>query len=78
MLSFTHVFQCEGKSYACTRKAKFLVETTFGTSSYTLDRGFGNPEEAVTFYSEISVGGTKKKRLTMIDCGVRTVIARTK
>jgi len=78
MLSPIHVFKCEGKSYACTRKAKFLVETAFGTSSYTLDRGFGDPEEAVTFYNEIPVGGTKKKRLTMIDCGERTVIARTK
>ena len=78
MASPIHVFQCEGKQYTCTTKAKFLVETANGTSSYTLDRGFNDPEAAVSFYNELAAGGTKKKRLTMIDLQKRTVLARTK
>ncbi len=73
-----HTFQCEGKEHTCTTKAKFLVETANGTSSYTLERGFSDPNEAVSFYSELASGGTKKKRLTMIDLKKRTVLARTK
>ncbi len=73
-----YVFQCEGKEHKCSLKAKFLVETANGTSSYTLDRGFSDPFDAVTFYTDLASGGTKKKRLTMIDGGKRTVLARTK
>jgi len=71
-------FQCEGKEQTCTQKARFLVETANGTSSYTLERGFGDPFDAVIYYTEFASGGTKKKRLTMVDGGKRTVIARTK
>lgn len=78
MASPVHVFRCEGKQHTCTTKAKFLVETANGTSSYTLDRGFSDPEEAVKFYEEHGVTGSQKKRLTMIDLGKRTVLARTK
>lgn len=78
MTSPIHVFQCEGKQYTCTVKAKFLVETANGTSSYTLDRGFSDPEAAVSFYTDLAATGTKKKRLTMIDLKKRTVLARTK
>jgi hypothetical protein len=71
-------FEFEGKFYTISRKTRFLVESANGTSSYTLERGFGcEPTAAVQFYNELSVGGTKKKRLTMIDGGKRTVIART-
>lgn len=71
-------FACAGKGHTCSRKAKFLVETANGTSSYTLERGFGaDPAAAVAFYDEIMMGGSKKKRLTMIDGGKRTVLART-
>ena len=78
MPSPTHIFRCEGKEHTCTGKARFLVETANGTSSYTLDRGFSEPLEAVKFYAEHMVGGNQKKRLTMIDLGKRTVLARTK
>jgi hypothetical protein len=71
-------FTYAGKNYLCSSKAKFLVESANGTSSYTLDRGFGaNPEEAIRFYDELPVGGSRKKRLTMVDSGKRTIIART-
>ena len=73
-----NTFECEGKEHTCTTKARFFVEMANGTSSYTLDRGFSDPVEAVSFYSELASGGTKKKRLTMIDGGKRTVLARTK
>lgn len=72
-----HVFQCNDQTYKCSLKAKFLVESANGTSSYTLERGFGNPFEAVKFYEELHSGGSKKKRLTMIDAGKRTVVARS-
>jgi hypothetical protein len=71
-------FACEGKEHTCSTKARFLVESANGTSSYTLDRGFGDPVEAVRFYGELPAGGNKKKRLTMIDEKKRTVLARTK
>lgn len=70
-------FVVAGKEHTCSRKAKFLVETANGTSSYTLDRGFGDPAAAVQFYEELASGGTKKKRLTMVDGGRRTVLARS-
>lgn len=71
-------FNCNGKAHTCSGKARFLVESANGTSSYTLDRGFGaDPQEAIKFYEELPVGGLKKKRLTMVDGGKRTVIART-
>lgn len=73
-----NVFVCEGKQHTCSVKAKFLVETANGTSSYTLDRGFSDPDEAVKFYCELAVGANQRKRLTMIDCKKRTVVARTK
>lgn len=69
-------FTCEDKVYLCSTKAKFLVETANGSSSYTLERGFSQPSEAVQFYSELVVGGSKKKRLTMIDAGKSLVLAR--
>lgn len=78
MTSPTRVFLCEGKQHTSTMKAKFLVEIANGTSSYTLERGFGDPFEAVTFYGELACGGNQKKRLTMIDEKKRTVLARTK
>ena len=74
----TFEFECEGKAHRCTVKAKFLVETAHGTSSYTLERGFGDPFAAVKFYGELGCGGNQKKRLTMVDLGKRTVLARTK
>lgn len=70
-------FDYGGKKYTITHKTKFLVETANGTSSYTLERGFGcEPDAAVRFYDELPAGGSRKKRLTMIDGGKRTVIAR--
>jgi hypothetical protein len=74
----TFEFDCEGKQHTCTTRAKFLVETANGTSSYTLGRGFNDPEEAVKFYVAHIVGGNQKKRLTMVDLGKRIVLARTK
>lgn len=71
-------FQCEGKDHTCTTKAKFFVEMANGTSSYTLCRGYADPVEAVTAYAELACGGNQKKRLTMVDLGKRTVLARTK
>jgi hypothetical protein len=71
-------FECEGKFYLCSTRAKFLVESANGSSSYTLERGFSQPSEAVQFYNELPVGDTQKKRLTMSDSGKRTVLARTK
>jgi len=71
-------FECEGKAYRCTVKARFLVEVANGTSSYTLERGFSAPSVAVRFYGELAVGANQKKRLTMIDEKKRTVLARTK
>ena len=73
-----HTFQCEGKQYTCTTKARFFVEMANGTSSYTLERGFGDPFDAVKFYGELGCGGNQKKRLTMVDLGKRTILARTK
>jgi hypothetical protein len=71
-------FTVGGQEHACTAKARFLVETANGTSSYTLERGFGaNPEQAVAFYEDLAVVGNKRKRLTMVDEGRRTVIARS-
>lgn len=65
------------KNYTVSTQAKFLVETANGTSSYTLERGFGAaPDQAIEFYDSIVVGGTKKKRLTLVDHGKRTVVAR--
>lgn len=69
-------FLVAGREHTCSRKARFLVETANGTSSYTLERGFGDPAAAVQFYDELGAGGTKRKRLTMIDGGKRTVLAR--
>ncbi len=71
-------FDCEGKRYKCSFKARFLVEVANGTSSYTLERGFGDAWDAVRFYGELGCGGNQKKRLTMVDGGKRTVLARTK
>ncbi len=71
-------FVFNGKSHLCSAKAKFLVESANGTSSYTLDRGFGpDPKAAIQFYEELPAGGNRKKRLTMIDGGKRTVLARS-
>lgn len=65
------------REHSCSRRARFLVETANGTSSYTLERGFGcQPEEAVSFYLELAVSGSRRKRLTMYDEGRRTVVAR--
>jgi len=71
-------FQCEGKFTSCSKKAKFLVEIANGSSSYTLERGFGDPNEAVTFYGELGCGPNQKKRLTMVDGKTVTILARTK
>ncbi len=71
-------FECEGKKHFCSLKAKFLVEVANGTSSYTLERGFSAPSEAVRFYVELGCGANQKKRLTMIDEKKRTVLARMK
>lgn len=76
-----HIFQCEGKQYTCTTKARFLVETANGTSSYTLERGFSAAEidACLEFYDcVVPIPGSRKKRLTMIDAGKRTVVGRTK
>ena len=59
-------------------RARYLVEVANGTSSYTLTRGFSLVAEAVLFYRELAVGANQRKRLTMIDQGKRTVVARTK
>lgn len=69
-------FVLAGREHTCSRKAKFLVETANGTSSYTLERGFGDPAAAIQFYDELAARGTKRKRLTMVDEGNRTVLAR--
>lgn len=71
-------FQCEGKDHTCSTKAKFFVEMANGTSSYTLCRGYAASAEAVTAYAELACGANQKKRLTMVDLGKRTVLARTK
>jgi len=73
-----HVFVVGEAKHKCSLQAKFLIETANGTSSYTLDRGFGDPFEAVKFYNELNVGSNQKKRLTMIDNGKRTIVTRTK
>lgn len=71
-------FTYNGKDYTVSRRVKFLIETANGTSSYTLERGFGaDPKAAIQFYDELAAAGNRKKRLTMIDNGKRTVIART-
>jgi len=73
-----HGFEYNGKFYTLTGKARFLVESANGTSSYNLERGFGcEPSAAIKFYEELPAGGNKKKRLTMVDGGKRTVVART-
>lgn len=70
-------FTFAGKDFTISKRAKFLVETANGTSSYTLERGFAAvPDQAIEFYDSVAVAGTKKKRLTMVDNGQRTVIAR--
>lgn len=70
-------FTAFGREHRCSSKARFLVESANGTSSYTLERGFGcEPDAAVQFYDDLAAGGNKKKRLTMIDGGKRTVLAR--
>lgn len=70
-------FEYAGKKHTISTKAKFLVETANGTSSYTLERGFAaEPDQAIEFYNSIPVAGTKKKRLTLVDNGQRTVVAR--
>jgi hypothetical protein len=70
-------FTYDGKCYTCYPNSKFLVETANGTSSYTLDRGFGpTPEQALEHYNAVASGGTKKKRLTLITNGKRVVVAR--
>lgn len=66
----------DGVERECSPKAKFVVETANGTSSYTLERGFSDPVAAVRFYEELAVSGNKKKRLTMADNGKRTVLSR--
>lgn len=72
-----HTFSYNGKQYTMSAKAKFLVETANGTSSYTLERGFAAvPDQAIEFYDSLSASGNKKKRLTMVDNGQRTVVAR--
>lgn len=77
MSADTHTFEYNGQEFTCSFKAKFLVEVANGTSSYTLERGgFPDPFSAVEFYDELAVTGNKKKRLTMIDAGKRTVVAR--
>ncbi len=71
-------FTYGGKDYTASRRVKFLIETANGTSSYTLDRGFGaDPKAAIQFYDELAAPGNRKKRLTMIDNGKRTVLSRT-
>lgn len=70
-------FEYAGKKHTISTKAKFLVETANGTSSYTLERGFAAaPDQAIEFYDSVAVAGTKKKRLTLVDNGQRTIIAR--
>jgi hypothetical protein len=59
-------------------RARYLVEVTNGTSSYTLERGFNFVAEAILFYRELAVGANQRKRLTMIDEGKRIVVARSK
>lgn len=72
-IDFTH----DGKRFTCYPNSKFLVETANGTSSYTLDRGFGpTPELALEHYNALAASGTKKKRLTLITNGKRVVVAR--
>lgn len=72
-----HTFNYNGKDFTMSSRAKFLVETANGTSSYTLERGFAAvPDQAIEFYNSLSAAGNKKKRLTMVDNGQRTVIAR--
>ncbi len=72
-------FSYRGKTHTVSHKAKFLVETANGKSSYTLERGFGcEPDAAVQFYEDLAATGNKKKRLTLVDGGQRTVLARTK
>jgi hypothetical protein len=72
-----HTFSYNGKDYTISKRAKFLVETANGTSSYTLERGFAAvPDQAIEFYDSIAAGGNKKKRLTLVDNGQRTVVAR--
>ena len=71
-------FTCEGQEWCCTNRAKFLVESANGSSSYSLERGFGAPDEAVKFYAELGCGANQKKRLIMVDEGKRTMLARTK
>lgn len=74
-IDFTH----DGKCFTAQPGCKFLIETANGTSSYTLDRGFGyQPVEALQFYEELAVGPNQKKRLTMAHNGKRTIVARTK
>lgn len=71
-------FTYGGKDYNVSRRVKFLIETANGTSSYTLDRGFGaDPQAAIQFYDELAATGNRKKRLTMVDNGKRTVLSRT-
>ena len=63
--------------FAFTKNSKFLIETANGTSSYTLERGFGpTPAEALEFYDGVVAGGNKKKRLTLVTDGKRVVVAR--
>jgi hypothetical protein len=70
-------FTYDGKCFTCHPKSKFLIETANGTSSYTLERGFGpTPAEALEFYDGVAAGGNKKKRLTLVTDGKRVVVAR--
>jgi len=70
-------FTCDGRTITCSGKARFLLEVANGTSSYTLVRGFNNPDEAIKVYSEMSLPPGKRKRLTMFDAAKRTLLARS-
>lgn len=77
-MSDRHTFERGGRTHSCSLTARFLVETANGTSSYTLERGgFSSPWEAMEYYDAVAVVGSKRKRLTMIDRGKRTVLARS-
>ncbi len=73
-------FERGGRRFACSRKARLLLEEANGTSSYTFVGGytaFSNAEvaKALEAFDGLPLGGSKRKRLTLVDQGKRVVVA---
>lgn len=58
---------------------KYIVEIANGKGSYSLLRCFGDqPAEAMTFYATVRVKNGQTKKLTKIEDGIATIVAKEK